>query len=295
MKRIFFFIALLSLLFPSGTLFAYTSPGSPSGHVNDFTNTLSQEEKITLETTLKDYQDKYGGEIAVAVISTLYDSDIESYANTLFREWGIGQKNTNNGVLLVVAKDDHQLRIEVGYGYEGVLTDARSSEIIRNTITPFFKKQEYGIGILSGVRDIIVTLQTGDVPLTAKDTDATASMLTRIDPTTIVFVVFFIIPWFASILGRSKSWWAGGVVGAGIGGVITFFIGTTMIGILMTVLLTTLGLIFDFVVSRGYKNSIARGATPPWWSGGNFDGGVGGGFGGFGGGSSGGGGASGRW
>jgi uncharacterized protein len=110
------------------------------------------------------------------------------------------------------------------------------------------------------------------------------------------FVFLFFVPlWLASILGRSKSWWLGGVLG-GIGGVVIGFIwGFLFVGLATIPLLVLVGLLFDFLVSRGYNSRVSRGLRPPWWAGGGRGFGGGGGFGGFGGGSSGGGGASGGW
>lgn len=283
----------LALTLSGGTLFAYTSPGAPTGYVNDFASALNADEKTTLETTLKDFHDKYGGEVAIAIVPSLGGDAIETYANTLFREWGIGQKDKNNGVLLVVAIEDRKLRIEVGYGYEGVLTDARSSEIIRNTITPYFKQGAYGLGVVSGVKDILVVLETGEVPASGT---VESKPLQASDIPSLFFYGLFILPWIASIFGRSKSWWVGGVVGAIAGGLASMFI-SLITWPFLVLGFTALGLLFDFIVSRGFQNSVSSGTRPPWWTGGGgFGGGSGGGgFGGFGGGSSGGGGASGRW
>jgi uncharacterized protein len=295
MRRFLSWLAL-TLFFVARIAFAYSSPGNPSGYVNDFASLLNQEEKTTLETTLTNFHSQYGGEVVVATIPNLGGDAIENYANQLFREWSIGQKDKNNGVLLLVSKEDHKLRIEVGYGYEGVLTDARSSEIIRNTITPYFKQGAYGLGIMTGVRDIITTVTTGEVPLTAKDAVAQSNGGSFNIPT-ILFFLFIALQYFASIFGRSKSWWAGGVVGGVIGGAIAVFIGSMTAGLFVIAVLVIIGLVFDFVVSRGYQSSVASGGRPPWWTGGGSSGGSssGGGFGGFSGGSSGGGGASGSW
>ena len=103
----------------------------------------------------------------------------------------------------------------------------------------------------------------------------------------VIYILFFILIFLSSILARSKSWWAGGVIGGIIGIIFFSFLGISI--------LVLLGLLLDFVVSRTYKNSKVKGVNPPWWIGGGGHGGSGGGFGGFGGGMSGGGGASGRW
>ncbi len=285
MRSLLTSLALLSL-FIYGSAFAHLAPGPATGYVNDFAGLLSQEEKTTLETTLSEFHTQYGGEIVVATVASLSGHSVEFFANELFREWGIGEKNVNNGVLFLVAKEEREMRIEVGYGYEGVLTDARSSEIIRNTITPYFKQGLYGLGIMSGVRDIITTITTGEVPLSAKDTTPSFASLGGVDFQAMAVVLFLVVPWLASMFGRSKSWWAGGVAGGIVGFLFSYFI-FVAIWPFATLGFFLVGLLFDFIVSRGYKNSVSQGTTPPWWTGG--------GFGGFGGGSSGGGGASGRW
>lgn len=298
-----FLIFLLSAFFVPAA-FAYVSPGTPAGYVNDFGGMLNPEEKDTLEATLRNFHDQNGGQIAVVTISTLSGDTIEGYANALFREWGIGEKDKNNGVLLLVAKEERKVRIEVGYGYEGDLTDARSSEIIRDTIVPYFKQEQYGLGILSGVRDIITALTGGAAqhPSPAPSDQIRSSLFSLLENNWlfIFIVIYTFCVWLASALSRSKEWWAGGIVGGVIGLLVSIFIGFVFSGLIVTILLVLLGLFFDYAVSKGYSNSIHRGTTPPWWTGGSWGGGGGGfsgggGFGGFGGGSSGGGGASGSW
>ncbi|MBX9765264.1 TPM domain-containing protein, partial [Patescibacteria group bacterium] len=111
---------------------AYVSPGSPTGYVNDFAGALSEETETALNAELENFTKETGGEIAVAVVSSLGGDALESYANTLFREWGVGGKETNTGILFLVAVEDREVRIEVGYGYEGVVPDAYASRIIRD-------------------------------------------------------------------------------------------------------------------------------------------------------------------
>jgi uncharacterized protein len=269
---------------------AYTSPGKPTGFVNDFAKVLTTEEKTNLENTLTNFHQQTSNEIAVVIIPTLgRDETIESYAVKLFEEWGIGSKDKDTGLLLLVAMEERKMRIEVGYGLEPYITDAQAASIIRNILTPRFKEGQYGLGISEAVDTMIKVLagQTDVVPA-AGDADLHFSFN--------FFVFLFFVPlWLASILGRSKSWWLGGVLG-GIGGVVIGFIwGFLFVGLATIPLLVLVGLLFDFLVSRGYNSRVSRGLRPPWWAGGGRGFGGGGGFGGFGGGSSGGGGASGGW
>ena len=189
---------------------------------------------------------------------------------------------------MLIALEDREMRIEVGYGLEGALTDARSSWIIRNIIVPSFRENRFYEGIEESVNTIISATE-GEY----SGGEETASNNALIDATG-PFILFFII-WFFSVLARSKSWWAGGIVGGIIGIVIGFIKGFIYMGIITTVILIPLGLFFDYVISRTYQKSKSEGGKPPWWTGGSRFGSGGSGFGGFGGGMSGGGGASGRW
>lgn len=301
MKRIALLTLVLGTVFTVSSAFAYISPGKPAGYVNDYTGTLSTETEKNLEEILKKFQESGKGEIAVVIISTLNGDAIEDYSIALAREWGIGVKGKDNGVLFLVAKDDHELRIEVGYGFEGILTDAKSSRIIRDVVTPRFKEGSYDVGISEGVRSIIGVIDPafdGGIALSNVSVESTSHALSSFNFTYVIpalYLVASVLSFVASILGRSKSWWLGGVLGVGVGGALSYVF--TM-GVIPIAVMALIGLFFDFVVSRGYQKSIENGTRPPWWTGGT--GGFGGGssgssFGGFGGGSFGGGGSNGRW
>src|ERR1700749_2138878 len=119
------------------------------------------ESRSDFETKLKDLEDKSGIQLVVATVKSLEGSDIETYANELFRFWKLGQAQKNNGVLLVVAPNEHKVRIEVGYCLEGTLPDALSSVIISSAIVPRFKAGDFSGGIERGV-DGIVNVLSGD-------------------------------------------------------------------------------------------------------------------------------------
>lgn len=270
---------------------AYVSPGKPTGYVNDFAGMLAPAEKTELENNLTELEKQTGAEVAVVTIKTLGDETIETYAVKLFEEWGIGKKGKDNGLLLLIAQDERKMRIEVGYGLEGDITDAQASWIIRNILTPAFQKGNYGDGIVSATQTIGEIIRKNPNVVVPEDKPQV-----EFNGNWFFFIIFIPI-WLASILGRSKSWWLGGVLGAIAGIVIGFIFGFVFTGIISIIGLAILGLIFDFIVSKTYANRIASGMRPPWWTGGpgGFRGGGGGGFGGFGGGRSGGGGASGGW
>jgi uncharacterized protein len=126
-----------------------------SGRVVDTANILTQQERMTLSSTLQQHEEKTTNQIVVVTLSSLNNYDIADYGYQLARYWGIGTKEKNNGVLLIIAPNERQLRIEVGYGLEGQLTDKLSHDIIHYKITPEFKKEAYYQGILKGTQEII--------------------------------------------------------------------------------------------------------------------------------------------
>src|ERR1700724_3278778 len=132
-----------------------------TGRVVDQAGVMSADSRSAIETKLKDLEDKSGIQLVVATVKSLQGSDIETYANQLFRTWKLGQAQKNNGVLLLVAPAEHKVRIEVGYGLEGTLTDALSSVIISSAIVPRFKANDYSGGIERGV-DGIISVLSGD-------------------------------------------------------------------------------------------------------------------------------------
>ena len=131
-----------------------------SGRVVDNAGLLDAAARQRLDTKLAALEEKSGIQLVVATISTLDGQEIEPYANSLFRFWKLGEAKNNNGILLLVAPKEHKVRIEVGYGEEGTLTDALSKVIITNAIVPRFKTGDFGGGIERGVDDTITVLTT---------------------------------------------------------------------------------------------------------------------------------------
>src|ERR1700709_169752 len=124
-----------------------------SGRIVDQANVISASARQTIEPKLADLEAKSGIQLVVATVNSLEGQEIEPYANELFRTWKLGEKAKNNGVLLLVAPNEKRVRIEVGYGLEGTLTDALSKVIITNAITPRFKTGDFNGGITRGVDD----------------------------------------------------------------------------------------------------------------------------------------------
>lgn len=288
----------------AGVLFAGVLPGLaqalavPSlptdAPVVDQTNTLTGEQRASLAAKIATEREQSGNQIAIVMVVSLEREAIEDYALEIAREWGIGTAENNNGVLLLVAKDDRKLRIEVGRGLEGALTDVQSGRIIRNDIAPLLNEQKFYEGIDAGLTSIIAAIN-GEYRAAAATSGASSF------PWELILLVgLFGFSWLGSILARTKSWWAGGVIGGVAGSAVGLLGQSLVIGLMSAAALGVAGLIFDKVVSANYRSHANRGDRPSWWAGGGFLGGGGprggsGGFGGFGGGGFGGGGSSGGW
>ena len=144
-------------------------PESPR-YVNDLTGTLTNSEVNTLTNQIKALTQKNHAQLVVLVVDTTGDETIEQYATRVFDSWKPGDKDRDDGVLLLVAWQDHTVRIEIGYGLEGIITDAQSGKIIRNSIIPAFKKGDLAGGLQKGINDIESRL-TGNNSATITPTD----------------------------------------------------------------------------------------------------------------------------
>ncbi len=266
--------------------FAFDVPPN-DGFVTDTTGTLTVEQEQILETKLEAYRTETSNEIAVLLVRALSGADLVESAVATGRNWGVGTKDKSNGVLMFIALEERSITIQVGYGLEGVLPDIVAKGVIDEDILPHFRDGEYAEGIDAAV-DAIQKHIGGEY---------TAERYTAgTDGAFPFFLVFFLIvlnflsAWFA----RSKTFWAGGVVGVLFGVLLMVLYGWW----LALIFFIALGAGFDYWVSRFPQTRRRR--RGPWDSfggGGGFGsgGGSSGGFGGFGGGSFGGGGASGKW
>jgi uncharacterized protein len=141
-------------------LAAVLSIVAPAGHVNDLTGSLTPAQTLALENKLRDYENETKNEIAILAVPSLpVGETIESYANKVFHEWGIGKKGVDNGVLLLWSKGDRKIRIEVGYGMEPSLPDGRAGQIIREEIAPKFRSSDWFGGLEYGTAAIISQLE----------------------------------------------------------------------------------------------------------------------------------------
>jgi uncharacterized protein len=274
-----------------------------SGRVVDQTGTLSASDADALTQRLKDLETRKGSQVAVLIVPTTEPETIEQFSIRVAEAWKIGRKKIDDGALLVVAKNDHKLRIEVGYGLEGALTDVTSRRIIDEIIVPRFKTGDFTGGISAGV-DRIIRIIDGE-PLPAPKPEASHS----VDPGMffdLIFSPFGFIGYAAiaaamrGLMGRLLG---SGVTAGVVGAVVWFLLGSIAVSAIFGVAAFFLTMFGDSILAasqaasrggRGGGGSRSSGSSGSSWSGGSSsDSGVSGFSGG--GGSFGGGGASGSW
>jgi uncharacterized protein len=196
--------------------FAYAAPNFPelTGRVVDAAGILDDTQKTILDNRLRDYEQQSGHQIAVATVPSLEGYDIRDYGNQLGRKWALGQKGKNDGVLVLVAPNEHKTSIEVGYGLEGDLTDVTSSIIIQHAMIPRFKAGDYAGGLYAGLDDIqkVIGGQGDQVVKSAQEQPAPT--LADILPFIIFFFFVLIIIYNASH-GRRMIILPGGSYGGG--------------------------------------------------------------------------------
>lgn len=251
-------------------------------HVTDFTNTLDPAQRSALEQTLSDFEAKHGAQIAVLIVPTTAPETIEQYSIRVAEQWKLGRKGIDDGVLLLVAKQDRALRIEVGYGLEGVIPDAIANRVVEDVIVPYFKRGDYVGGIQAGVQQLMHLIEGEPLPppergRVAGNTEANLPLLI----VGALAVGLLLRAMFGRLFG-------GGLTGVGVGVLAWWMFGSLLFGLLVGVFafFFLLGGGGGFFPGPGGWGSSPRGG----WGGGGFGGGMSGGGGGFGGG-----GASGRW
>jgi uncharacterized protein len=268
-----------------------------SGRVVDQTGTLSAADTASLTQTLMDLETRKGSQVAVLIVPTTDGEAIEQYALRVAEAWKIGRKKVDDGALLVIAKNDRRLRIEVGYGLEGALTDATTKRIIDEDITPKFKTGDFGGGVAAGV-DKMVRIVNGEKlpepePPHWQDSQS-------FDPSAL-FNPFLIIPviFFGGLLRNLLGRLLGSVAAGALTALIAWFmVGSVIAALVVGMIASVFVLVSDSFTSAGPPGR--RGSTGGWsgGSGGSWSsGGSSSSSGGFsgGGGSFGGGGASGSW
>ncbi len=259
-----------------------------TARVTDQTATLDAGQRQTLEQTLAAFEARKGAQIAVLLVPTTGPEAIEQYSIRVAEAWKIGRAQSDDGVLLIVAKDDGTLRIEVGYGLEGVLSDATANRIIEEIIVPRFRAGDYFLGLTEGIDRLIRVIDGEALPAPARRESGGAAQGFE----TVLPIVLMVALVGGGILRRLFGRMGGAATTAVVVGGIVWFIvsvlGIAFVAALIAFVITLMG------GGGGGWYSSGRGHRGGWTSGGGFGGGGGGGWSG-GGGGFGGGGASGRW
>ncbi len=265
--------AFVIVLFGTATAFADDiNKISPTGYVSDLAGVIPQATKQRLETLCTELEQKTGAQMAIVTVKSLDDRPVEDYAVDLFKHLGVGSKKESSGVLLLVAPNDRKYRIEVGYGIEPIINDARAGDAGR-AMVPFLRQNDYGSAIevaawqlakyIADDRGVTLSGQPPTRPLA----NTSHQRGSPINPFVLLIIVFIVLRIFGSMTSMASGNRGGGMSGC--------------------------WWILPFLMSGGGGRGGGGGSS---WGGGGFGGsGGGGGFGGFGGGSSGGGGASGSW
>ncbi|HVP08418.1 MAG TPA: YgcG family protein [Burkholderiales bacterium] len=255
--------------------------------VTDLTGTLSPQQKSELEAKLAAYEARRGSQMAVLLVPTTRPEEIEQYSIRVAEAWKIGRKGVDDGIILVVAKDDRRLRIEVGYGLEGVIPDTLARRVIDERIVPRFREGDFYGGISAGVERVIAVVNGEPLPAPPRERpDAGGAGLGHTDPMALLVpaIIFTVVVGaiLKALLGRFPGSLA---TGAALG-----LVAWVLFGLAAAAIAAVVGFILTLA-------NTGRGSG--WSSGGGWSGGSSGGssssWGGGGGGSFGGGGSSGRW
>ena len=254
-----------------------------TGHVIDQTGTLTTEQTATLEQTLTAFEARKGSQLAVLMVASSAPEEVEQFALRVAEKWKLGRKKVDDGAILVVAKTDRAVRIEVGYGLEGALNDLTSKRIISETILPRFKQQDFYAGITDGVGRIIRVIDGEALPAADKAPAAQLGDVRQYAP--ILFVLALVL---GGVLRAKLGKVPGSLVtGGAIAVVAWFLVGALSVAAVAGVIGMLYTLLSGGMGGHGFGGGYYGGM-------GGRGGGMGGGFSG-GGGGFGGGGATGRW
>ena len=262
--------------------------------VTDVTGTLTAGQQAELEQKLADFEARKGAQIAVLLVPTTQPEEIEQYSIRVAEAWKLGRKKVDDGALLILAKDDHKLRIENGYGLEGVLTDAASNRIIEDTMVPLLRQGQYYAAIGAGVDQMMALIDGEQLPPPDRTWQHHNNARNLNFLPFLLVAVLFGSSILRSIFGRA----GGAVLSGGVIGVVVFLV-TSVLGLAIGAAIVSALLALLFGASGGGWSSGGGGCgglggLGGGFGGGGFGSGGGGGFSG-GGGGFGGGGASGSW
>ena len=265
-----------------------------SARAIDLSATLDATQRQALEQKLAGFEAERGSQIVVLMVSSTAPEDIATYAHRVADDWKIGRREIGDGILLIVAKDDRRVRIEVARALEGAVPDLAAYQIIDRLITPAFRQNDFAAGVNAGVDALMARIRGEELPLPAPTPTGSPGGLGIEDLGAFLFIAVPVVGAFLTgILGRKLG---AAATGGAAGLVVKLLTGSLLIGLLAG----GAALVFVLVLGiggggRGGPGGFHRGGGPVIWGGGRGGGGGGGGFSSGGGGSFGGGGASGRW
>lgn len=261
-----------------------------TGHVIDQTGTLSAQQQQTLEAKLAGVEQRLGSQIVVLLVNTTQPEDIAAYSQRVGEQWKIGRKDVGDGLIVLVAKQDRSVRIEVAKALEGAIPDLAAKRIIDSVITPAFKAGDFAGGLHAAVDHLAARIQGEALPLPTQRTSRRGSSQGISWDQLLVFGLIG-VPMISGILSA--------IMGRKLGSAVTGLLGAGLVWLITSsLLLAIVGWFLAFILSLAFGNGGRGGwGGPPMgggWGGG-WGGGSGGGFSSGGGGDFGGGGASGRW
>lgn len=269
------------LLFASGSLHAELVPIPALQHrITDLTQTLTPEQQSQLEAKLAAFEQQKGSQIAVLIVASTKPEEIEQYSIRVVDAWKLGREKPDDGVLLLVAKDDRKMRIEVGYGLEGAIPDLIAKRIITEIMVPSFRQGDYYGGINNALEQVIKLISGEQLPAPAQAKPGGGKLL---DMLYVVFIGAFVV---GGILRAIFGKFVGGVLNGGIIGILIWIFGG---GLIIAIVLAIIAFFLTFAGASGLGHVGGLGGL----GGGGYGGS--GGWSGGGGGGFGGGGASGSW
>jgi uncharacterized protein len=273
--RLLVAVLLVACLFAKAVIAEQAVPNLEH-RVTDLTATLTVQQQSALEQRLQAFEQQKGTQIAVLIVASTQPEDIAQYSIRVVEQWRLGRKGVDDGILMLLAKDDRATRIEVGYGLEGVVPDVLAKRIIDDIMIPYFRQGDYVGGINAGVDSLIGLIQGEPLPAPAAPR-ALDGRLNQYFP-----FLFLLAIAGGGILRAVLGRFLGGLINGGLVGALVWLLGG---GLLFALLLAFVAFLMTQSNGRGF-----RGGSGGGFGGGGFGGGFSGGGGGFGGG-----GASGRW
>ena len=269
--------------------FAQLAVPALTAHVIDTTSTLDPVKAQQLESKLSTFEQTNGSQVVVLMVPTTAPEDIASYANRVASTWKIGRKDVGDGLLLIVAKEDKRVRIEVARALEGAIPDLAASRVIGEVMTPLFKQGHFAEGVDAGVSQIIALIKGEALPLPAAKSEKTGDF----DWMNLALFMFIAVPVIGGVARSILGSQLGSLATAGVAGAIAMLVTASVVLAILAAMAVLILSLFSATSRPGIHVGGWGGGGGS--AGGGFGGNSGGGFGSGGGGSFGGGGASGGW